>query len=119
MSNLIFLLQKIKDGEKSFRPTSNSTEDMNEFQSVAKALLFANEEGLLDGFHFHKESHTGNHWYDLIMVKNGLSYKGEIHLDLHLNPPKEKPEEILELKPSFNGMSVDLKALWRRIRKKT
>jgi hypothetical protein len=53
---------------------------MVEFQSIAKTLVHANEAGYLDGLRPHRESSTSNGWYDLVVVMNGLSYKGEAFL---------------------------------------
>jgi hypothetical protein len=74
------ILQEIKSGKKSFAPRSLSEPDMVEFQSIAKALAHANDKGYLDGFSAHHESSTPNNWYDLVIVKNGLSYAGETFL---------------------------------------
>ena len=50
---------------------------MWDFQHIAKVLEHANREGLLEGYSPHQETGSGNHWYDLVRVKGGLSHKGE------------------------------------------
>jgi hypothetical protein len=74
------ILQEIKSGKKSFQPRSSAESDMVEFQSIAKTLVHANEEGYLDGLRSHREGSTSNGWYDLVVVMNGLSFKGEAFL---------------------------------------
>ena len=74
------ILTEIKEGKKVFKPASNSKEDMEEFQFVAKLLIWADKEGLLDTIVVHQESRTVNSWYDHIFVENGLSQAGEVHL---------------------------------------
>lgn len=75
------ILSEIKDGKKVFKPISSSNEDMEAFQSVAKLLVWADKEGLLDNVIFHKESRTSHSWYDHIFVQNGLSQPGEAYLE--------------------------------------
>ena len=50
--------------------------DMENFQSAAKLIIYANEEGWLNSIKIHQESRTANNWYDLVLVQNGLSYRG-------------------------------------------
>ncbi|MET4570692.1 hypothetical protein [Rhodanobacter soli] len=119
MTDLRGLLQQIKDGKKSFGPASNSPEDMAVFQDIAKALAFANDEGLLEGFASHKESYTGNRWYVVVMVKSGLSYQGQQYLEQPAKPPAPAPGDIVQIKPNFYGISIDFNALWRRLRGRT
>jgi hypothetical protein len=77
MNELTALLQQIKEGKTSFAPRTLVEEDLRAFQSIAKALLFAEEQGYLDGFLPHKQSTTRHGWYDYVHVKNGLSYRGQ------------------------------------------
>lgn len=70
------LLTEIKEGKSSFQPASNSKADMADFQSVAKILIYADQEDWLNSIEVHRESRTKNNWYDLIIVQGGLSYKG-------------------------------------------
>jgi hypothetical protein len=81
MNDLLILLQQIKAGKTSFTPRTSAEEDLCAFQSLAKALLFADEQGYLDGFLPHKQSTTRHGWYDCVLVKNGLSYLGQQFLE--------------------------------------
>lgn len=119
MEDIRAILRQINNGQRSFRPASDSHADMEAFQDVAKALAFANSKGFLDGYVSRKESYTGNRWYVLAMVKNGLTYRGQQHLEQpELSAAPTQPE-ILQLKPNFHGLGIDLKALWRWLRGKT
>jgi hypothetical protein len=117
VATLESVLGEIAGGKTLFTPAGQSEEDIESFQRVAKILEYANTHGLLDGYASHRESYTGHRWYVRVMVKNGLSYAGQQRLQ---SPPKsveDSQEEILQLKPNFHGMGIDLKALWRRLRR--
>jgi hypothetical protein len=77
MDTLRSVLKKIQDGMTHFEPTSNDEKDMRDFQTIAKVLMRAHDQGLLESCVPHKESATGNRWYDSVLVSGGLSYKGE------------------------------------------
>ena len=116
------LLTEIREGRKSFEPSSNSKSDMDDFQSVAKVLIYADQKGWLNSCEIHRESMTANSWYDLIFVQNGLSYEGEEYLkklssDDNVDSPSQ--EDIIELKPNFMGLGINLNALlrWWKTRK--
>jgi len=115
MGTLISILEEIRSGVTSFEPISNSESDMRDFQPIAKILVHAHKEGLLESCIPHKESQTAHGWYDLVLVRGGLSYKGEMFLT---KPPStvddNKLSEIVQLKPSIYGIGIDLKALWKR-----
>jgi hypothetical protein len=86
-------LQEIQSGKSSFLPLSAAEPDMLAFQTLAKALVFANEQGYLDGFLPHRENSTEHSWYDGVVIENGLSYKGEAFLKslLKTNPAESNP----------------------------
>jgi TIR domain len=85
MDTIKQILAEIKKGKKKFLPASNSKEDMEDFQAIAKLLIGADKEGLLDNIKVHQESRTTNSWYDLIFVQNGLSHAGELYLENEQN----------------------------------
>lgn len=87
---------------------------MWDFQPIAKILDYANNEGLLEDFLPHKESQSGNGWYDLVLVNGGLSYEGEMFLTKPSAESEKKIESIIQLKPSIYGIGIDLNALWKR-----
>jgi len=116
MVTLESVLAEIAEGRTSFGPAGQSESDIEAFQEIAKILEYANAQGFLDGYASHKESYTGHRWYVRVMVPNGLTYQGQQRLQL---PPKDtsaQQEEIVQLKPNFHGLGIDLKALWRKLR---
>ncbi len=116
MTTLRSLLEEIKSGVLAFKPVSEKEADMWDFQPIAKALEYANSEGFLEGYLPHKESTSGNRWYDMVLVEGGLSHKGEMFL-ANPNPEvEEKMESIIQLKPNIYGIGIDLNALWKRWR---
>jgi hypothetical protein len=119
MDPLKQLLQEIKDGNTSFRPSSTSSQDMEDFQTVAKMLRFSEDKGYLDSASFHRENVTGHRYYDMILT-TGLSYTGEKALaeEPEVKEPAETAEEdIILLQPNISGIGIDLNALrrwWKR-----
>ncbi len=114
MDSLKEMLQEIQKGRTEFIPKGQSVEDMQDFQPIAKMLLYANNEGFLESYLDHKESETAHNFYDFILVKGGLSYQGELYLNDAKNESTKSPEEIIQIKPNFFGISVDIKAFWKR-----
>lgn len=112
MNALRSVLEEVRSGTTTFRPVSMDQKNMEEFQPIAKLLVYAMEEGLLENCVPHKESGTSHSWYDLVMVLGGLSHRGEMLL--------AKPDEdsswydFLQLKPGAFGVNYDLKAAWER-----
>lgn len=110
------ILTEIRDGKKSFGPNSPSQADMEDFQSVAKFLIHADRQGWFDSFKEHREARTANGWYDKILVLNGLSYEGDLYLQEAEGKNEATPmteEDVIELKPSFMGIGINLNALYR------
>jgi len=114
MGALRSLLEEIKAGTTTFRSSSEQEPDMLDFQVIAKLLDYANSEGLLVDFSVHRESKSGNRWYDLAHVKGGLSHKGEMYLARPSEEVEKKAECIILLKPNIHGIGLDLIALLRR-----
>ena len=116
------ILKKISEGKTTFKSASNSQSDMEDFQSVAKVFVHMNKQGWLDSFKEHRESRTANNWYDLIFV-TGLSSEGAQYLQ---NIPSEdnnatnsiNQEDIIDLKPNFMGLGLNINALLRWWKKK-
>ena len=110
------ILIEIKEGKKSFKSASSSESDMEDFQSVAKILFHADKQGWLDSFKAHLDRRTTNQWYDLILVQKGLSHEGEQYLQnisSEDNAVSKTQEDIIDLKPNFMGLGVNLNALLR------
>ena len=64
----------------------------------------------------HQERETGNHWYDLVLIQNGLSHEGLEYIkniEEESNTSPSYKEDVFILKPSFMGFGIDLKAAYR------
>lgn len=112
MDSFLDLLKLIQSGQRSFMPCSDREEDMKEFQSVAKMIVYAKEENLLDSCSIHRESRTGNKWYDSVLV-NGLSFRGEQFLSSAQASAESTTSftDALILQPNFAGIGIDLKVV--------
>ncbi|MDF7809613.1 hypothetical protein P4E94_19400 [Pontiellaceae bacterium B12219] len=113
------VLKEIAEGRKSFRPAGDTREAIEDFQSIAKVLVYCAEQGWLNSFKPHSERWSGNDWYDSISVLNGLSLSGEQYLNSKSQKAKLSTlieEDILELKPNFMGIGINLNALTRWIK---
>jgi hypothetical protein len=108
------ILKEIQNGQIEFKPVSQSLTDIQDFQSIAKALSFANEEGLLEEYIPHKNTDDEKFLYDLIIIPSGLSYKGNQYLLNQNTNNTAQNNEIIILKPSLFGVGIDLKAIWNR-----
>jgi hypothetical protein len=93
MDAITAILEEIHPGKTSFLPVSAAEPDMIAFQALAKTLVFANEQGYLDGFLPHRESSTEHGWYDCVVIEKGLSYQGKAFLMslLKANPTESTP----------------------------
>jgi hypothetical protein len=93
MDAITAILEEIHSGKTSFLPASATEPDMIAFQALAKTLVFANEQGYLDGFLPYRESSTEHGWYDCVVIEKGLSYQGEAFLMslLKANPTESTP----------------------------
>jgi len=114
MDALKEILREIQKGRIEFSPRSQSVEDMQAFQPIAKMLLYANNEEFLEGYLEHKESETSYNFYDFILVKGGLSYQGELYLNDTKNESRKSLEEIIQIKPNIFGIDIDIIAFWKR-----
>ena len=103
--------------------------DYADFQAMAEALLEAKESGLV--YEAKAERSKGRETYGhvkQVLVAGGLTPKGKtlqeqsrtMPATAELEPTARdlKEPEILQLRPTFAGMSIDLKALWRKWRVK-
>ncbi|UXY16712.1 hypothetical protein N8I74_06735 [Chitiniphilus purpureus] len=125
MNPLIHGLESIVAGTTSFSAPPVESDAYNDFQAMAEALTEAKTAGLL--YQVAVQRSRARATYDhakTIVVSGGLTPKGREFLEAAKVPPPEaatptpagveKPAEILQLKPTFAGMSIDLKALWQK-----
>jgi hypothetical protein len=112
MNALRTVLKEVQSGKTDFRPASTDEKDMEDFQAIAKLLVYAKDEGPLETRLPHKEGESAHGWYDIVVVRGGLSHKGEMLL---AQPDTgSKWYDFLQLKPGIFGINYDLKAAWQR-----
>lgn len=116
MEDLRELLSQVNEGITSFKPKGNTKEELVEFQSTAKALLYAKDLGYVEECKSIREHVTGNAYHTVIITRGGLTYLGIRYLKQQNTIPQNKlsaAEEIVELRPNFFGLGVNLRAFWR------
>lgn len=74
--NMKQLLNEITNGRVSFQPTSTSTPDMKSFQVVITLILQAEKLGYITDVITHRESGSGNDFYDSVVV-GGITKSGQ------------------------------------------
>ncbi|MEF2080725.1 abortive infection family protein [Pseudomonas aeruginosa] len=111
------ILREIKTGVTSF-DSSSAGGDIKKFQDIAKAVVYAHDQGYVSRVIPHMESMSGQLRYDCILVSGGLTYLGEqtlIGLSGQPTPIDEAFSDILNRIPSYNIREKWDKALHRRI----
>lgn len=112
------VLRKINSGVTSFSPTSSSTDDIKNFQSLAKTIVHAHSLGYIEQMIPRKEHHSGNGYYAVMLVRGGLTYKGELQLQEFSGQPTPVDKTLVDLFeriPSHSIREKWEKALHRRI----
>jgi hypothetical protein len=120
MEPLIELLQAINSGVLTFKPLENSEEEMTDFQSVVKLLQYAEAKCLITKIKIHTESRTKYEWHDFVLVQGGLTIEGMEYLNSLSTEDKAKTkntEDIIDLKPNFMGLGININALIRWFKK--
>ncbi|QBG48453.1 hypothetical protein EGM51_13995 [Verrucomicrobia bacterium S94] len=124
MNAIELILREISNGRKSFIPVDSTQESMEDFQSIAKLLIYCEKQSWLDSIKPKKESRSGNDWYETVPVLGDLTYEGEQYLESlaskNTNSENSPKEDIIELKPNFMGIGINLNALirWRKTKNK-
>lgn len=85
---------------------------------IAKALIFAANEGYVEKLIQHQESYTGKRWYVRLLVPGGLTHKDTLFLASPDANAEHSLMDAVQLKPSIYGVGVDLKAFWHKWRGK-
>lgn len=70
------VLAAVSKGETKFSPEGSDETDIRRFQPLARALFHAKEEGLIGRVHFHKSAEFGEWLTTMVLVSEGLTYKG-------------------------------------------
>ena len=129
MSALHRALKFAASGTTEFVAPAPDAEDYAEFQATAEALLEAKEGGLV--YEAKAERSRARETFGhakRVVVACGLTPRGRLLLEQQQSAPSavepkstikdHKETEILQLRPTFAGTSIDLKALWRKLRAK-
>jgi len=70
------ILEEIYTGKKLFTPESGTHEAMEKFQKIAKAISYADSEGLLEQCQFGIADFTDRLTFSRVMVTGGVTEKG-------------------------------------------
>ena len=130
MNALIHGLELVASGATDLPAPSAESESYAEFQAMAEALVDAKDAKLLYEVAVQRSRGRENYGHAVrVLVAGGLTPKGKQFLVNAKasateipDSPDAKPEkepEIFQLRPTFAGMSIDLKALWRKWQSKT
>ncbi|MFM7384310.1 MAG: hypothetical protein ACKO1W_14850, partial [Microcystaceae cyanobacterium] len=77
MDKLREILALIHSGQNSFSAEDESYEALKAFQSTARCLIYAENKGLIYGLVPHPNTKNEHHWFDLFLLRGGLTYEGE------------------------------------------
>lgn len=118
MDQLREVLRQVQQGKKSFSPEASTPEGVKAFQPTAAAIKHASDLRYLSAV-FRQSKMIGTHGCILqAVITSPLSYTGTQFLaSLHgaQDQPKSTDAEVFQFKPSFWGMSIDLKALYKKL----
>lgn len=116
MSDLKNILKRVQSGERHFRAEDHNLDSLRRFQPIAKALVHAKNEGLLEDCKFSKESLCGDLYYDVVYVIGGLSFKGEEYLQREATLKgwalKRSPHALKWLFGILAGLILAILASW-------
>ena len=117
MNLLLYEALRRARSEKFFTPDSQSEEDIENFQPVAKAIIHASENGYIQKILPSQISMGGQLYYNGIYVISGLSFKGESLLKEFAGEPTPADNNLNELIVKLSSHSIKEnwnKALHRR-----
>lgn len=126
MNQIDIALKIVRNGTTKLEPDSSSETDISAFQPLAKALVYAHQQRWIHDVIVQRTSSRKNHGQIItVLISGGLTFEGEGHLyelesrasSLEATTKPSTPD-IFQLKPTFAGMSIDLKALWKKYRSK-
>jgi len=125
MNALLRGLELVEAGATDISSPSVEDEGYVDFQAMAEALVEAKDVKLLYEVAVQRSKGRATYGHAVrVLVAGGITPKGRQFLDcaqasvleipLSPKPQVEKEPEILQLRPAFAGMSIDLKALWKK-----
>ncbi|WP_213991901.1 hypothetical protein [Sodalis sp. dw_96] len=84
------ILEEICTGKKLFTPEAGTQEAMEKFQKVAKAISYADSEGLLEHCQFGIADFTERLTFSRVLVTGGVTEKGHEFLRLRFSDHQQK-----------------------------
>lgn len=127
MNALIRGLELVASGAENLSAPTPEDNDYYAFQAMTEALLEAKEAELLYEVKVQRSKKRATYGHAVrVSVPSGLTPKGREFLNSAKVPmleaaristsdlKKERESEIFQLKPTFMGMGIDLKALWKK-----
>lgn len=135
MDHLVALLKLVGDGLTKLDVADYPTEKYDDFQAIAEGLSQAAALGLIYKVVVQRSKARETYEHAVhVIVAGGLTPSGKQWLKddaehqealrigaarkAERKTPQKSEPEVFQLKPAFMGVSIDLKALWRRLRSK-
>ncbi|HEY0269151.1 MAG TPA: hypothetical protein VGC12_07955 [Methyloradius sp.] len=87
---LEIVLEEIGTGKKLFTPESGTQEALDKFQKIAKAISYADCEGLLEQCQFGIADFTDRLIFSRVLVTGGVTEKGHEFLRLRFSERHQK-----------------------------
>ena len=123
---LVEVLRAVERGKTQFKPKSQETSDLEDFQPIALALIHAADENYIERVLPHETHESGRRMYDVVMA-DGLTFKGQRFLkhseieggDVDQTSPQEKVRVFVSWssEPS-EKIALALKGLFENINPK-
>ena len=118
-------LNLVASGKDDLIAPTLGDDSYDEFQAMAEALIEAKDAGLIYDIAEQRSMSRKNYRHVArLLIPGGLTPKGKAFLkeiaqlpaatDESKAPEAKTEPEILQLRPTFAGMSIDLKALWKK-----
>jgi hypothetical protein len=111
------VLEQIQSGQTCFAPSTEAPEDLKAFQPAAAALKHAVSLGYISAVFLESRMRDGYGSVRQVLVNGPLSYSGAQFLSIP-PVPERHDQDIVQLKPSFYGISIDLRAAFRWLKRK-
>lgn len=125
VSALRLALELAANGAVELVAPAPDAQNYAEFQALAEALVHAKEGGLV--YEVNVERSRARETFEnvkRVVISGGLTPRGRLAYEQSQAKPsaaepnatvrEHKEPEIFQLRPTFAGVSIDLKALWRK-----
>ncbi|MCG7569292.1 hypothetical protein MHM89_05055 [Pseudoalteromonas sp. CNC9-20] len=114
------LLQRVREGQSSFSPKDESLESLQEFQPIATRLISAYEQNYIQELKHSKSYRVAGGLVNAVIISGGLTFEGEQFLQTEKGSSQQTKgsEDIIDLKPNFFGIGINLNAIYKKWIKK-